>query len=215
MSEGHAATIVNMSDIGTLYGLGVSSLMDADRQGAAGMTLLGAGAGLLSGAIYANRRDHTYGDASVMRTAGWVGGYLGLSIAGISGLDEWDDKTATSAMIAGSAAGLVVGDGLVRRTDFNFGQGVIVDLSTAGGWLFGLGIALVASDGDWLDESTYWVATGLGTAGGYALGYLAGSRSARRAAADRTGWRWDVLPTPPARGQRLPGVTVAVSVPLH
>jgi len=98
----------------------------------------------------------------------------------------------------------------VERTDFSFGQGVIVDLCTAGGWLFGLGTAYVTNTNGGLDESAFWVSTGLGTVAGYAIGYGVGAKSARRAAADRSSWHLDVLPLPPARRGQAPGVSLAV-----
>jgi hypothetical protein len=209
MTEGRAATINNLADFGTLYGLGFADLADANRQTASAATLAGAGAGLAIGALYARGRDHTYGDASVMRTAGWVGGYLALSIEAAAAQDDWSKSTTAAAMV-GSAAGLVVGHGLVKRTDFSFGQGVMVDLCTASGWLFGLGTAYLASSSGGLDESVFWLSTGVGTVAGYAVGYGVSAKSARRAAADRTSWRLDVVPVPPARRGQPPGISVAM-----
>lgn len=209
MTEGRAATINNLGDIGTLYGLGFADLADANGQASSAAALAGAGVGLATGAAYARGRDYTYGDASVMRTAGWVGGYLGLAFAGAAAPDDWT-KSHTVAAMVGSAAGLVVGHNLVERTDFSFGQGVIVDLSTVSGWLLGLGTAYVASSSGGLDESGFWISTGLGTLAGYAVGYGASAKSARRAAADRTSWHLDVTPLPPARRGQPPGMSVAV-----
>jgi hypothetical protein len=98
----------------------------------------------------------------------------------------------------------------VERTDFSFGQGVIVDLSAVSGWLLGLGTAYVVSSSGGLDESGFWISTGLGTLAGYAVGYGASAKSARRAAADRTSWHLDVTPLPPARRGQPPGMSVAV-----
>ena len=209
MTEGSAATINNLGDFGTLYGLGFSDLADADGKAASAAALAGAGAGVAAGALYSRGRDFTYGDASVMRTAGWVGGYLGLAIESAAAPDEYTKATTVAGMV-GSAAGLAIGHGLVKRTDFSFGQGVIVDFCTVGGWLFGLGAAFVASTNGGLDDSAFWLSTGLGTVAGYAVGYGASAKSARRAAADRTSWHLDVTPLPPARRGRPPGVSVAV-----
>jgi hypothetical protein len=209
MTEGTAATINNLCDFGTLYGLGFADLADANGQAGSAATLAGAGAGLVTGALYARGRNHTYGDASVMRTAGWVGGYLGMAIEATAAQNNWSNTTTAAAMV-GSAAGLAVGHGLVQRTDFSFGQGVIVDLCTVSGWLFGLGAAYVASSNGDLDESTFWLSTGLGTLAGYGAGYATGVKSARRAAADRTSWHLDVSPVAPARRGQPPGVSLAV-----
>jgi hypothetical protein len=87
---------------------------------------------------------------------------------------------------------------------------VIVDFCAAGGWLFGLGTAYIASSSGGLDESAFWLSTGLGMVAGYAVGYGVSAKSARRAAADRTSWHFDMAPLPPARRGQPPGVSVAV-----
>ena len=73
-----------------------------------------------------------------------------------------------------------------------------------------LGTAYVASSTNGLDDSAFWLSTGLGTLAGYAVGYGASAKSARRAAADRTSWHFDLTPVPPARRGQPPGVSVAV-----
>jgi hypothetical protein len=144
MSEGSAATITNGSDFGALYGLGFSHLLDADASGGAAGTLIGSGLGLAAGAIYAPHRVHTYGDASVMRTAGWVGGYVGLAVVQMAGPEDYE-KSSTAGALTRTTVGLVLGDRFVRNTDFTFGQSVVLDLCTIGGALFGLGVGTLAS----------------------------------------------------------------------
>jgi hypothetical protein len=208
MTEGSAATINNLGDIGTLYGW----LRRPRRRGWPGE--LGRRAGW---------RWRRAGDGSGLRSRSrlhlWrrerdaerrLGGRLPRRRdRGRRRPDEWS-KSHTVAAMVGSAAGLVVGHRLVERTDFSFGQGVIVDLATVSGWLLGLGTAYVASSSGGLDESGFWISTGLGTLAGYAVGYGASAKSARRAAADRTSWHLDVTPLPPARRGQPPGMSVAV-----
>lgn len=215
MTEGSASTITTGADFGGLYGLGFAHLFDADASGGAAGTLIGSGLGLAAGAIYAPRRAHTYGDASVMRTAGWIGGYMGLAIDQVIATDNDYTKSTTAAAMTGAAAGLFLGDGLVRRTDFTFGQGVIVDLCTIGGGLFGLGIGTIAAGDSEVQRRVYWSASSLGTVGGYAIGYALGAMSARRAAADRTSWHLEIVPSPPLRRGGLPGLSVMVSTAVH
>ena len=215
MSEGSAATISNGADYGALYGLGFADLLDADKTGNAAGPLIGSGVGLIAAALYAPHRDHTYGDASVMRTGGWVGAYTGIAIAQtFSNVSEWDESTTIGAM-TGGALGLAVGDGLVRKVDFTFGQGVIVDLCAIGGGLFGLGLGTFASGNDAIKEEVLWSTSAVGTIAGYALGYRMNAKAARRAAADRSAWRFDVMPTPPARGGGMPGLMLTVGTTMR
>ena len=212
MTEGSAATITNGADFGVLYGLGFSHLFDADASGGAAGALIGSGVGLAAAAVYAPRRVHTYGDASVMRTAGWVGGYLGLALEQTLGHEDYEyEKSTTAAAMIGATAGLILGDGLVRRTDFTFGQSLVVDLCTIGGGLFGLGIGAFASGDADVQRRVFWSASSLGALGGYAIGYALGVKPARQAAADRSSWRLDVAPSPPLRRGGIPGVSVMFS----
>lgn len=214
MSDGTAATINAGGDFGLLYGLGFSHLLDADGSGKAAASLIGSGVGLAAAAVYAPHRNHVYGDASVMRTAGWVGGYMGLALVQTLGSEEYT-KTSTIGALTGATLGLVVGDGLVRSTDFSFGQGVVVDLCSIGGGLFGLGIGAFASGDSDMQRRLYWSLSALGATGGYWIGYSLGAKSAHKAATDRSSWRLEVLPLPPVARGSMPGVTVLLSTTFH
>lgn len=211
MTEGSALAISNGSDFGVLYGLGFSHLFDATGSAAAAGTLIGSGVGLTAGALYAPHRDHTYGDASVMRTAGWLGGYAGLAL--VQALSQADDyeKSSTIGAMTGATAGLFLGDGLVRKTDFTFGQGVVVDLCTIGGGLLGLGLAAFYTDDSEVQRRLYWTASAAGSVSGYFIGYTLGASSARRAATDRSAWRLDIVPMPPATRGGMPGATIMLT----
>jgi drug/metabolite transporter (DMT)-like permease len=174
---------------------------------------VGAGAGLAAGALYAPHRDHTYGDASVMRTAGLLGGYTGIALVQTFGATDYENSSTIGAM-TGATLGLLVGDRLVRRTDFTFSQGVLMNLSTIGGGLFGLGLGLFASGNDDIKEQALWGMSAVGSVTGYALAYAANAKSARRADADRSSWRFDMVPTPPAHRGGMPGVMMTVRTTL-
>jgi hypothetical protein len=214
MSEGSAATISNGADFGALYGLGFADLADADKSGNCAGTLIGSGAGLIAGALYAPHRDHTYGDASVMRSAGWVGAYTGLALVQTFGPDEYTESS-TIGLMTGGALGLILGDGLVRKTDFTFGQGLIVDLCAIGGGLFGLGLGTFASGNESIKDQMLWSLSAVGTVAGYAAGYSMNAKAARRAGVDRSAWRFDVMPSPPARGGGMPGLMLTVGTTLY
>jgi len=102
----------------------------------------------------------------------------------------------------------------VRDKDFSFGQSVIVGLSALGGGLFGLGIASISSSGDVDQQALFWSLSGIGSISGCALGYMGSAKSARRAAADRSGWQFELVPSPPARRGALPGVIMTVRTTL-
>lgn len=214
MSEGTAATIRNGLDFGSLYGLAFANLMDSDAKGHAAGTLSGAAGGLVLGSLYASRRDHTYGDAGVMSTTGWVGAYSGLALVQAFHADEYL-KSSTVGSLVGATASLWLGDRLVRDKDFSFGQSVIVGLSALGGGLFGLGIASIASNGDVDQQPLFWSLSAVGSISGCTLGYVGSARSARRAAADRSGWQFELVPSPPARRGALPGVMMTVRTTLQ
>jgi hypothetical protein len=213
MSAGSAISISTGTDFGLLYGLGVSDLMDAGSSGIPASALVGAGVGLTAGALYAPHRDHTYGDASIMRTAGLVGGYAGLALVQTVGPDSYE-KSSTVGAMTGSALGLLIGDRLVRRTDFTFNQGVIVNLCTVGGGLFGLGLGLFASGNDAIKEQALWALSATGALAGYAAGYATNAKAAGRANADRSSWRFDMLPTPPAHRGGMPGLMLTATTTL-
>jgi len=213
MSTGNAATISNGTDFGALYGLGLSHLINGDDQsGRAAGTLIGSGVGLVASALYAPHRDHTYGDASVMRTGGWVGGFTGLAIVRMF-TDEYQQSNTAGALV-GATVGLTVGDRLVHKTDFSFGQSVIVDLTSIGGGLLGLGTGML-TQGSGGSEKVKWAGSAAGTVVGYGVGYLMYAKAARRAEADRSAWRFDLMPSPPTRNGGMPGVMLTMSTVLR
>lgn len=213
MSTGTAATISNGADFGALYGLGFTHLIKGDDDsGRAAGTLIGSGVGLVASALYAPHRDHTYGDASVMRTGGWVGGFTGLTIARMF-TDEYQRSNTAGALI-GATVGLTVGDRLVDKTDFSFGQSVIVDLTSIGGGLLGLGTGML-TEGSSGSGKVKLAASATGTVVGYGVGYLMYAKAARRAEADRSAWRFDVMPSPPTRSGGMPGVMLTMSTVLR
>jgi hypothetical protein len=99
----------------------------------------------------------------------------------------------------------------VRSTDFTFGQGVVVDLCSVGGGLFGLGIGAFAAGDTDVQRRLLWSLGALGTTGGYVIGYALGVKSARKAATDRSAYRLEILPLPPVARGGPPGVKVLLS----
>jgi hypothetical protein len=71
--------------------------------------------------------------------------------------------------MAASLGGLVLGDRLVKQTEFSYGQSILVNLGTVAGGLFGLGIALLSTSGS--DGDTEILSSAVGAAVGYAGSY--------------------------------------------
>lgn len=170
LDMGTTRTIGMAGDFGMLQGLGLAVLTDLEDGAGAAMTLAGAAGGLALGPPLARRGAYSVGDVTALSTAGYLGGYAGVSLVDMfqSDSDQW---YAAGAM-AGNAAGLFVGDRLARRTEFTPGQGWLVALGTVAGGAVGLGGAylLVGNDDDHEDPSrVYFAASTLGAAAGYGV----------------------------------------------
>jgi drug/metabolite transporter (DMT)-like permease len=147
-----------------------------------------------------------------MRTGGWVGAFTGGAIVRMF-TDQYQESNTVGAL-AGATLGLTVGDRMVHKTDFSFGQSVIVDLTSIGGGLLGLGTSMLAR-GSSGSEKVQWAASAAGTVVGYTVGYVMYAKAARRAEADRSAWRFDVMPSPPSRNGGMPGVMLTMSTVLR
>lgn len=218
MRAGSAGTLVTGGDTGMLFGLGFASFADAKRSGMAAASLAGTALGLAGANALDAHRDYSYGDAGVMRMAEYVGAYAGTAVAVLADIRD-DGKAVTASAMTGASLGLVVGDAMVRNTDFTFGQSVLVNAGSIAGGLLGLGVGFLAiasnssSSGD-SDGKVLVTASSIGTLVGFGLSYGSIAESARRAAIDRSSWRLDLAPSPPERRGGVPGVTLAVHVTL-
>lgn len=187
---GTAGTIATGGDFGLGYGLGIGDLTGLaegsdHRSGFASLGLAGSAAGIVAGRWLASRRDYSYGDAAVMRAAGLVVAYGALAavLATESNNGDGDSRPQTAAIMAASLGGLVLGDRLVKQTEFSYGQSILVNLGTVAGGLFGLGIALLATSGS--DGDTEILSSAIGAAAGYAGSYAMLASEARHNALRR------------------------------
>lgn len=196
MDGGAAQTVVNGGDYGLAWGLCASELAGCydndDDRAAAATTLAVTAAGTLGSRWLAAHRAYSYGDAWVMRSAGYVGGLLGATVADIGNPD--DSKPYAAGVLAGTLAGLAAGDRLVEGREFTGGDGILVQLGGSAGALMGLGlVALSSPNGD--NASTLWWAGGsLGATLGWTLTWNALSSRAASRAAERTSWRVGLEP---------------------
>lgn len=165
------------SDFGIGFSLGLSSLVLPDDSiglrwaGIAG--LAGAAVGYGAGYWYGSLRNPTWGDGTVLRTAGTLGAYAS-AVPLILG--EVENRQAIAAtLMVGAAGGLVLGDRLLDGHDFTTGQGIVTELATIAGALSGAGLAYLATPDSTSDSGVEKaLATGavLGAVGGFALTYL-------------------------------------------
>ena len=169
-------------DIGLLWGLGYAELFDGDDDLFDFQTnrplcisgLAGSGLGMALGSFTASRRPHTWGDVEVVRMSNFVGAATGIAIADL--MSDEDDPILIGSL-AGSAAGLVLGDRFVRGVDLSAAQSILVDTGTLAGAALGMGIAYLVSDSS--DESEgYTSAAALGAIGGGGATLLAMRRAA-------------------------------------
>ena len=154
MTAGQARTMAALGDFGLLGGVGVGYMLrfpdraTADQQARAmgASTLLGSALGLTGGYFLGRRRDSSWGDAEVMRMAGFVGGVIGFGAADLFELDlDLRDRRVTGLALAGTALGVAAGDWLTRTTEFSVSQSILVDLATVAGALVATGVAYVVA----------------------------------------------------------------------
>ena len=183
MSGGTSHVVSVGGDIGLLWGLGYAELLDGDddlfdirtNRSLSIAGLAGSGLGMAFGSLTASRRPHTWGDIEVVRMSNFVGAATGLAIAD---LVSEEDNPLLIGSLAGSAAGLVLGDRFVRGVNLSAAQSILVDMGTLAGAALGMGIAYLAtSDGS--DESeAYTSAAALGAIGGGGATLVAVRRAA-------------------------------------
>jgi hypothetical protein len=207
MTAGTANAIVTYGDAGTLWGLGTGHLVGAERRGTAALGLAGAAAGIMGGRAMAARRDYTWGDTDVIYTGGVLGAYSGFALAVGAGGEEVNDRTITALAMAGSAAGLFLGDHLVRETNFTVAQATLNRLGTVAGGLAGatLGVAME-------EPRIAMIGSAFGAAAGYLATYAALAPEARENVGDRI-TRWNVELSPAGAASLARGSASGRDVP--
>lgn len=174
MTAGTARMVANGSDFGMLAAGGLLVFCDAEDDHVIAGSLLAGGIGGVAVAYHrAKALPYSWGDAEALRTAGILGAFAGAVVLEWS--DTEDERAYAAGVLGGCAAGLVVGDRLVERTELTGGQAILIELGTIAGGVTGLGLAyLLASDN--ADATIYLTSSMVGATAGYALTY----RSMRR-----------------------------------
>jgi hypothetical protein len=185
LTSGEGRTIAVGGDFGLGWGFATGAILGLDHddhsvavqtRGMAAAGLVGSAAGLGLGYVLARRRDNTWGDGEVLRMAGLVGTWAGVTA---DVLLDWrpdtqrDDKKFFLTLIAGGAAGLLIGDRLVRPTNFSVSRALILDLATVAGAFGGAGLAYVFGGGADVSGKTLLAASAVGAMGAFALSYWA------------------------------------------
>ena len=223
MSAGTAHTIGVSGDLGQAAA-GTVLMMTLPEGGRVvlGGLLAGGIGGLVAGTEYASRRDHTWGDAEVLRAVTAVGAADGIALWDL--VTESDDEDTSvrilgAAILAGSAAGFLYADHHLRGLDFSVGQSIIIDLAGIAGYSLGAGIAVLVTDNAGFDveseeasfNSEIYTSLGaLGATAGVLLGMHSLADDARRQ--DRERWdqgRLQFQLNPFALAELAPGVARA------
>lgn len=142
--------------LGTGVGGSMMVATQADNANLVGLGLLTGGVGgLLIGKGMANQYDYTRGDVDALSALGVIGGGLGLA-AIISAAENSNNLSQGIWLVPASAAvaGTLIGQRQVRGVHLTKKQGSIINLSSAGGALFGFGVTLMARP----DSPATWVA---------------------------------------------------------
>src|SRR5688500_9591170 len=142
MNEGEVAASTFGSWASALSAAGAFAAFDdeADSRGVVGGIVAAGLIGYPAGMLYARTANYhvTAGDVWTL----WPAGFLGANLVAIPLVDsDVDDNTASAIVTAGFLAGIVAGDRLiVRRFDYQRGDGILLGVGTLSGALMGSGI---------------------------------------------------------------------------
>jgi hypothetical protein len=235
LTAGEARTMAAVGDLGLALGFGTGFLLhldgqptdctqlsenpacfgtdpqvDAHARKMALMGLIGSGLGLTSGYFLARNRENTWGDGEVLRASALLGTWLAFGVADVAHAHiALTNRPFTGALMAGGLAGMVLGDRLVRNTDFTVGQSMMIDLSMVSGGLLATGTTYLLAGND--SNKPYILASSIGAISGFALAYWGfydaaeGPTSRRLSRLSVRGV--SVIPTAGTQGQR--GLAVA------
>ena len=149
---------------------------------------VGLGAASLVGAkLWGDAEDYTIGDAWALRSFGLLGTQALLPLAvGIFDTEDADDKAEqaiAASAVAGAAAGLFLGNRVLRRTALSGGDGLLVLAGHVAGGLAALGVTYLLDDSEDIDDTVYLTTS----AAGSAIGSLLTFRAVRGGRSDTSG----------------------------
>lgn len=195
---------------------------NSGRRRIAFATLAGGVTGQAAGALLASRRHYSNGGATVMRTTGLLGLWAGYAAAYGRIQNPEARRRRCVDMIAGGAAGMVIGDRLAAGRRITAWSGVKVEGATLLGGVIGIG---VAAEPRHQRSPGLALATSLGgAAAGFTLPYFVLTRHAPTVRDDAAGnWHLQIEPQgllalsglgpAAARGTAAPLVTLSCRLP--
>lgn len=188
--QGTIEAVGLLGDLGIGFGLGTSYVIDAKTGTIAGLTLLGAGAGLLAGHGLTSQDHYTSGDVDVLQTTIVTCGSIAFTVLDM--MDVKQNKQYVTGSMVGIAVGVGIGQQLVSGRDFTSSQGTRIRLAASGGMVLGLGIAQIVSS-DNQDRTLYLTLGTLGVLAGFGLSYAILAPDATSGSMGER-WRMEVNP---------------------
>jgi len=196
LSRGTTATIATGGDFGFLWGYNVAALAGSDRvewdATRSRVMLAGSWSGLVLGHVLGSNRQYSYGDALIMRNMGYLGIFVGTTIADLTQRPHHrDPRVYSAALLSGSILGLAYGDRLVHDYNFEPSDGVSLQLGTAAGAVMGLGVTALTNNHS---SRGYWIGATAGALVGYHVTYGSVTRRIRHPRDDASSWRFEFAP---------------------
>lgn len=156
VSGGTVEMIRHYGIIGPLVGGSILATTDTDDPHLIGLGLLAGGiGGIWAGNKAAARYDYTRGDVDALSSLGVISTGLGFAII----INTFETNTEVPGAIwlvpaSTAVAGTLIGQRMVKNVHLSKKQGSTINLSSAGGALFGLGAMLLTGS----ESPTAWVA---------------------------------------------------------
>jgi hypothetical protein len=207
MSEGKADVIRYMGIFGIMQGAALTAVVSSNPSVAlfSSLSLLGSAAGYAVGTAMTNGQPYNRGNASVLGTAGLLGAFIPTAMTASALAYENGEavpKALGASIMLGNAAGLYFGNSLLKNKHYSTAEGNYVILSTAAGFLVGLGAGEIIASGS--SSNSPWgltVPMVLGSAAGFGIMLATLGNGSGRS----TGGGWDVNFNPGAvMGALLP-----------
>jgi hypothetical protein len=155
-SDGTIEIVRHYGIMGPLVGGSILATTDTEDSHLIGLGLLAGGVGgILVGKKAASKYDYSRGDVDALSSLGVISSGLGFAIIA-NALENNSEVAGAIWLIPASAsvAGTLIGQRMVKNVHLTKKQGSTINLSSAGGALFGLGTMLIINS----ESPTAWIA---------------------------------------------------------